>query len=565
MVRTGKFGLVVAAVVAACCGSSLARPPVGTEFTYQGQLLKNGVALNTPADLKFSLWDGSGPTATQIGTFLFVPFVPVNEGRFECAVDFGQTPYTTNEERWLQVEVRNPAGGGGPFALMGDRQKLTASPFSLATRGINVDSLGRVTLNPTGPGSQNDVSFAVTAANAGMLSSLAVSNGGFQNRLETLVDATSAGNPGAVTLRVHSPGIAWGKLRLNPTGNVTLCEQEGNVGIGEPNPLRALHLKGDNVGMTLQDTTDADGPNARWALDTQAFGQPGIALLRYDGSGANSNKSIFVSNDGNVGIGTNGNATRGKVEINGSAGLSGILNHGFFGPGGVAANIASFAGATSLHATGDIHAWVFRAFSDSRIKNIVGRSDAAKDLDTLQKIEITDYTFKDTIGKGAEPQKKVIGQQVEAVYPLAVRKTSDIIPDIYKKAPVRGGWVMVATDLKVGDKVRVIGMDEQTESTVAEVKDGGFRLADLPAGDEVFVYGREVSDFRTVDYEAIAMLNVSATQELARRNLALEQRVRELEGRIEAVGAKSAAALSARIEKLEALLSAVRVAEAPAK
>ncbi len=39
----------------------------------------------------------------------------------------------------------------------------------------------------------------------------------------------------------------------------------------------------------------------------------------------------------------------------------------------------------------------------------------------------------------------------------------------------------------------------------------------LGAGDHVFVFGREVNDFRTVDYEAIAMLNVSATQELARR------------------------------------------------
>ncbi len=32
----------------------------------------------------------------------------------------------------------------------------------------------------------------------------------------------------------------------------------------------------------------------------------------------------------------------------------------------------------------------------------------------------------------------------------------------------------------------------------------------------MFVYGREVNDFRTVDYDAIAMLNVSATQELHR-------------------------------------------------
>jgi hypothetical protein len=32
----------------------------------------------------------------------------------------------------------------------------------------------------------------------------------------------------------------------------------------------------------------------------------------------------------------------------------------------------------------------------------------------------------------------------------------------------------------------------------------------------VFVYGREVLDFHTVDYDAIAMLNVSATQQIKR-------------------------------------------------
>jgi hypothetical protein len=40
----------------------------------------------------------------------------------------------------------------------------------------------------------------------------------------------------------------------------------------------------------------------------------------------------------------------------------------------------------------------------------------------------------------------------------------------------------------------------------------------IPNGQDstVFVYGREVNNFRTVDYEAIAMLNVSATQEQQR-------------------------------------------------
>jgi hypothetical protein len=52
---------------------------------------------------------------------------------------------------------------------------------------------------------------------------------------------------------------------------------------------------------------------------------------------------------------------------------------------------------------------------------------------------------------------------------------------------------------------------------VLEVSEGKFRTEFAADGDEVFVYGREVNDFRNVDYDAIAMLNVSATQELNRR------------------------------------------------
>ncbi len=36
-------------------------------------------------------------------------------------------------------------------------------------------------------------------------------------------------------------------------------------------------------------------------------------------------------------------------------------------------------------------------------------------------------------------------------------------------------------------------------------------------GDKVFVYGEEVDDFRTVDYEGLTTLNISATQEIAKR------------------------------------------------
>ena len=49
----------------------------------------------------------------------------------------------------------------------------------------------------------------------------------------------------------------------------------------------------------------------------------------------------------------------------------------------------------------------------------------------------------------------------------------------------------------------------------------------------LFVYGREVKDFRAVDYEAVAMLNVSATQ-------ALNQQVQKQAAEITALKAQLA-------------------------
>jgi hypothetical protein len=78
---------------------------------------------------------------------------------------------------------------------------------------------------------------------------------------------------------------------------------------------------------------------------------------------------------------------------------------------------------------------------------------------------------------------------------------------------------------------------------VLEVRLGAFRTAFISKGAEVFVYGREVDDLRSVDYDAIAMLNVSATQELAKK---LEQKDVELEQKDVAI-----AALEARLSALE--------------
>jgi hypothetical protein len=96
--------------------------------------------------------------------------------------------------------------------------------------------------------------------------------------------------------------------------------------------------------------------------------------------------------------------------------------------------------------------------------------------------------------------------------------------------------VALATDLKRGERVKLI-MEKGEEGVheVLEVMHDKFRVDFKHEEDKVFVFGREVNDFRTVDYDAIAMLNVSATQQLKKEK---DEEVKVL--RTEIVGLKAA-------------------------
>ncbi len=232
-----------------------------------------------------------------------------------------------------------------------------------------------------------------------------------------------------------------------------------------------------------------------------------------------------------------------------------IQGAGILDQNGARGSAGSGSPVQALIAEGGCAAHQFFAYSDARMKNIVGRSDGVTDLATLMGIEVTDYTHKDVILKGAGKHKKVIAQQVEKIYPQAVSKASGTVPDIYKSASVKDGWVQVATDLKTGEKVSLSAETGYGTHEVLQVRDGAFRVA-LPASvNQVFVYGREVNDFRAVDYEALAILNLSATQELARQVEALrksEARIAELEQKTSQMGA-----MERKLADLEKLLSQV--------
>lgn len=354
-------------------------------------------------------------------------------------------------------------------------------------------------------------------------------NTGVLNTLSSVITVSPSGN----TVRIRTPTTDNnGNLEVSG-GSTALIVANGRNSVGQ--------FIGQSAGGTLTVPTAVQNGSplawfgARGYTGTGFSASRGAMIMNASENWSNSahgtritfgtttngttsrSERMRITHDGRVGIGTT-TPTRGKLEVSGAVTTNFTNQLGYGDSNGFRATpIAATPVAVSLYATNAIAGAVYVAFSDGRTKRIEGRSDATRDLATLARIEVTDYLHIDTVSKGLGKRKKVIAQQVEKVYPQAVSRSTDVVPDIYQKAPIENGWVQLATDLQKGERVRLIGPNKEGIYEVLAVEQGRFRTDFAADGDEVFVYGREVPDFRNVDYNAIAMLNVSATQELHRR------------------------------------------------
>jgi hypothetical protein len=214
----------------------------------------------------------------------------------------------------------------------------------------------------------------------------------------------------------------------------------------------------------------------------------------------------------------------------------------------------------SMKADNGIWAEFFIAQSDRRIKKDFRRSDSRSDLETLKKIRITDYAYIDQIGKGGRIKKGVIAQEVKEVVPEAVGTGAEFIPSVYALATrVVAEKDRLTVELpkahgfKTGDLVRLILAGRQVELPVEEIlSETGFRVNGWDGGavKALFVFGQQVDDFHSVDYDHLFALNLSATQELVRRVEALEAQNAAWQQRQQAVETQLGQ-LATRLQALE--------------
>jgi len=121
------FGALAATLIAAAAFRG-AGQPLDSTFTYQGQLRNVGQLVNGNVDVRFTLWD-SDVAGSQIGTANSFNNYPLADGRFALGVNFGTGAFN-GDQRWVQVEFRNPAGAG-QYLTLAPRDKILATPYAL--------------------------------------------------------------------------------------------------------------------------------------------------------------------------------------------------------------------------------------------------------------------------------------------------------------------------------------------------------------------------------------------------------------------------------------------------
>src|SRR5688572_29819624 len=106
LVRACALCLYASSCSAAFAGAG----PVGTGFTYQGQLQQGGAPYNGTADFEFRLFETSGGI-TQVAGPVLATNVTVAQGVFTVDLDFGAAVFN-GDERWLQIAVTTPSANG---------------------------------------------------------------------------------------------------------------------------------------------------------------------------------------------------------------------------------------------------------------------------------------------------------------------------------------------------------------------------------------------------------------------------------------------------------------------
>ena len=356
------------------------------------------------------------------------------------------------------------------------------------------------------------------------------------------LDIVGAGNTQGtrkITLWAEGGATVRGPLNVGANGQLRLHHDLINASWVNPAGSSLFYTPTNSSFIWSHDTVERlrIDPNGNVGIGTSS---PGVKLDVVGTTSITMQDNGYNSND-NANQGNNTFVARNSTNPGGA----GIELYGMSG-GGDLPNGARFNAPVSIRANGWIATGMgFTAYSDRRIKRDLQPSVTSDDLSIIRKLKLTHYRMVDPADGGSQWHKGLIAQEVEEVLPEAVKRSTEFVPDLFTVASgtrhdptAKTLSVTLAKEhgLKAGDRVRLHVDGSRMDVKVGEILSAReFVVGPCErAPQKVLIYGREVSDFRSVDYDRIFSTGIGAIQELANKIQALEssqERIAQLEAK----------------------------------
>ena len=249
--------------------------------------------------------------------------------------------------------------------------------------------------------------------------------------------------------------------------------------------------------------------------------------------------AMVLNNNGNVGIGVTSPSAGFTLEVGQGTGTTGAsIDFRYFSLATPLSLLTGYTHQLSVKVNGSI--WVtstYVASSAIRIKEDIQDINDDSALQMILEIEPKTYKYIDKVVKGDKKVYGFIAQQIREVIPEATILQTSYIPNIMLLADYDNEIITLPSQptkiiIKLNDKIRCYDKDNkeiyiEVEEVIDELT---FRIKEIEYTDnKIFLYGTEIDDFHTLDKSYIYTLNVCATQELHRRIISQEERIKELE------------------------------------
>ena len=181
--------------------------------------------------------------------------------------------------------------------------------------------------------------------------------------------------------------------------------------------------------------------------------------------------------------------------------------------------------------------------SDGRIKKNIVEVPDNQALDQLRQIPIKFYEYVDS--SRGDKTIGFIAQEVKEVFPLAVSVGKGFVPNMMKRLSCHYWREVGDVDLRMkcdelvpGKTYRLFVSKQAEPEKIVDVTVDAKGIAMMrDMYSSVFAYGEEVEDFHKLDKQKLFALAFSATQELDKEVVELQQQVAELVARVKALEA----------------------------